>query len=112
MRNLLAEDKDKPTTLLGLPLYKVVARLDALLFVLKSCKGQTCVKPWQALHPAGNVLNLYDALAHRFDNFYEVQQRKIQYRRCEMGYIKDAEGLQFETDGIVYRQNLHWSEWV
>jgi hypothetical protein len=94
------------------PFEKVIARLDALLFVLKSCKGQTCVRPWHALHPAGNVQNLHDALASRFDVFYEQQQKKVHYDRCELGYILDAEGPQFETDGLVYRQGVRWSEWV
>jgi hypothetical protein len=94
------------------PFEKVIARLDALLFVLKSCRGQTCVRPWHALHPAGNVQNLHDALASRFDVFYEQQQKKVRYDRCELGYILDAEGPQFETDGLVYRHGVRWSEWV
>ena len=98
--------------LLGFPLYKVAARLDSLLFVLKSCKAQTCIQPWRALHPAGNVENLHDALSPRYDHFYEVQQKKVEYNRCEAGYIVDAEGPQFEKDGLVYRYNSHWSDWV
>ena len=80
--------------------------------MLKSCKGQTCVRPWHALHPAGNVENLHHALSSRFDVFYEQQQKKVGYNRCEMGYLPDAEGPQFETDGLVYRQGARWSEWV
>lgn len=91
---------------------KVLARLDALLFVLKSCKGPSCVRPWHALHPEGDVHNLRDALSSRFDVFYEQQQEKVRYSRCELGYILDAEGPQFETDGLVYRDGARWSEWV
>ncbi|KAL2130068.1 hypothetical protein VTI74DRAFT_6925 [Chaetomium olivicolor] len=112
LNNLLHSSATPPTTLLGVPFAKVIARLDALLFVLKSCKGQTCVRPWHALHPAGNVQNLHDALSSRFDVFYEQQQKKVSYNRCEMGYIPEAEGAQFETDGLVYRQGVRWSEWV
>ncbi|OIW22676.1 arylsulfatase-like protein [Coniochaeta ligniaria NRRL 30616] len=112
LKNLLHADEKAPENVLGLPLTKVVARLDSLLFVLKSCKGQTCVRPWQALHPAGNVQNLHDALAARFDDFYETQQKKVRYDRCELGQILDAEGPQFERDGLVYRHNARWDNWV
>jgi hypothetical protein len=37
---------------------QVTPRLDALLMVLKSCKGVTCTDPWGALHPQGDVKNL------------------------------------------------------
>ena len=112
LHNLLHEGEVAPQALLGYPLAKVVARLDSLLFVLKSCKGRTCTKPWRALHPAGNVGNLHDALSPRFDNFYETQQKRIEYSRCEAGYIVDAEGPQFEREGFVYRHGAQWHEWV
>ncbi|KAF2704668.1 Arylsulphatase [Pleomassaria siparia CBS 279.74] len=113
LKNLLARDvKVEQQTLLGFPLTKVVARLDSLLFVLKSCKGRTCIQPWRALHPAANVENLHDALSPRYDHFYEVQQQRVEYSRCEAGYIVDAEGPQFERDGAVYRHGTRWSEWV
>ncbi|KAJ0417558.1 arylsulfatase [Aspergillus carlsbadensis] len=96
----------------GLPIWKVIARLDSLLFVLKSCKGQTCRKPWQALHPNGDVETLKDALAEEFDNFYEVEQRRVEYNFCSNGYLVDAEGPMWETDGLVYRGGLTWDQWV
>ncbi|KAK1753397.1 arylsulfatase-like protein [Echria macrotheca] len=112
LHNLLHPDEAAPTEILGVPFAKVVSRLDSLLFVLKSCKGQTCTRPWQALHPTGNVQNLKDALAQRFDHFYGEQQKRVSYDRCELGYILDAEGPQFETDGLVYRHGARWDEWV
>ena len=114
LRNLLHPDEKAhvPVTILGVSFDKVVARLDSLLFVLKSCKGKTCTRPWHALHPAGNVLNLKDALAVRFDDFYLTQQKRVSFDRCEMGYIVDAEGPQFEKDGFAYRQGTPWHEWV
>lgn len=111
MKNLLS-DESTQTSLLGHNLSKVVARLDSLLFVLKSCKGQTCTQPWKALHPAGNVNDLHDALSTRYDRFYEQEQLRVKYNRCEAGYIVDAEGPQFEKDGLVYRYNSRWSDWV
>lgn len=101
-----------PAELLGVSLEKVTARLDGLLFVLKSCKGTTCTHPWRALHPEGSVENLRDALSPRFDEFYVQQQKKVSYSRCESGYIVDSEGPQFERDGLVYRNGIKWSEWV
>ncbi|EAQ83082.1 hypothetical protein CHGG_10900 [Chaetomium globosum CBS 148.51] len=109
LNNLLHDTAKPPATLIGVPFEKVIARLDALLFVLKSCKGQTCVRPWHALHPAGNVQNLHDALSSRFDTFYEQEQKKVSYNRCETGYLVDAEGPQFETDGLAYRQGVRWN---
>jgi hypothetical protein len=98
--------------LLGIPISKVVARLDSLLLVLKSCKGERCVRPWKSLHPAGNVATLKEALSPDFDSFYEKEQVRVNYNRCEPGYIIDAEGPQFELDGLVYRDGVKWSEWV
>ncbi|KAF2008124.1 arylsulfatase-like protein [Amniculicola lignicola CBS 123094] len=112
LKNLLAKESSAETVL-GFPVHKVVARLDSLLFVLKSCKGLTCTQPWRALHPAGNVGNLRDSLSARYDHFYETDQKKVEYSRCEAGYILDAEGPQFEKDGLVYRYgNSRWSDWV
>ncbi|KAK3989763.1 alkaline-phosphatase-like protein [Cladorrhinum sp. PSN332] len=112
INNLLHKDSAPPTHLLGVPFEKVISRLDSLLFVLKTCKGRTCIKPWEALHPQGNVANLHDALSTRFDVFYEQQQKKVSYNRCELGYLPEAEGPQFDTDGVVYRKGIHWSEWT
>jgi hypothetical protein len=111
VNNLLRPDKIAPTHLLGFPIEQVTARLDSLLFVLKSCKGATCTYPWRALHSNGNVENLLDALSPRFDHFY-LHQQKVSYSSCEAGYIVNAEGPQFELDGLVYRDGLKWSEWA
>lgn len=97
--------------ILGVSKEKLVSRLDSLLFVLKSCKAKTCTHPWEALHPQGNVASLQDALSARFDVFYATQT-SVRFDRCEMGYILDAEGPQFETDGLVWRHGVRWSEWT
>ncbi|KAE8450080.1 hypothetical protein EG329_006861 [Mollisiaceae sp. DMI_Dod_QoI] len=81
-------------TLLGLPLSKVLPRLDALLMVTKSCKGKTCVDPWSVIHPAGNVKTLADALNPRFDVFYTTIAESVRFDRCELGYILESEGPQ------------------
>jgi hypothetical protein len=86
--------------ILGLPLFKVLPRLDALLMVTKSCKGHTCTHPWEVIHPQGDVATLADALDERFDAFYlnEVASR-IKFEKCELGYIVESEGPQ---DVVVF----------
>lgn len=52
-----------------------------------------------------------DALSPEFDRFYDMQAR-LEYGRCEQGYLVDAEGPQFETDGNTYWKHSQWSEWT
>lgn len=81
---------------------KLISRLDSLLLVLKSCRGDSCRYPWIALHPNGNVQNLRDALNPRYDAFYKGQPR-VGFESCELGYIASAEGPQFKGDGRVFK---------
>ncbi|KAI1372803.1 Arylsulphatase [Hypoxylon crocopeplum] len=112
MVNLLHPDEIAPDTIAGAPLDKVVSRLDSLLFVLKTCKAETCIHPWRALHPAGNVESLRDALSPRFDSFYEDRSMKIEFDRCEMGFLLDAEGPQFKDDDFLSTFDPKWHEWT
>ncbi|KAI1735284.1 arylsulfatase-like protein [Xylaria scruposa] len=111
MVNLLHPDEKSTGMLLGIPLHKVVQRLDSLLFVLKSCRAQTCIHPWQALHPGGSVETLQDALSPRFDSFYETRTNRIRFDRCEPGYILDAEGAQYEQE-LLESDLRGWHEWT
>jgi hypothetical protein len=87
----------------------VITRLDSILLVLKSCKGSTCIKPWDVLHPDGEVQNLQDALGSQYDRFYASQAR-VSYDRCERGYIVESEGPQ---EALSYsRYGLSWDAWV
>jgi arylsulfatase A-like enzyme len=107
-------------TIMGRSVSSVTARLDSLLFVLKSCKGETCVKPWEALHPDGSVSSLKEALDGKYDAFYEEEQLRVAFTACELGYILSAEGPQFNgsvgTSGVsakVYeRDGLPWDVWT
>ncbi|CAI7597267.1 unnamed protein product [Penicillium viridicatum] len=72
---------------------QIIARLDALMLVLKSCEGDACRYPWRQLHPAGKVNSLADALDSGFDTFY-ANQPKVSFSSCEHGYIISAEGPQ------------------
>lgn len=82
------------TTLLprSIPLVTLLPRLDALLMVLKSCKGRTCTHPWSVVHPAGDVTSLGEALREEFDDFYQTQQNKVVFDKCEKGYFPESEG--------------------
>ena len=53
--NMIYEDGDEPklTTTSKTTLSRLLSRLDALVMVLKTCKGQSCVYPWDELHPSG-----------------------------------------------------------
>jgi hypothetical protein len=95
MANLL-DPKTKPVSnykLLGHPYGKVVARLDALLLVLKTCKQDSCVDPWKSLHPAGNVKNLKDAMSSRYDHFYEMEMasKRVAFEGCALGQLLGQE---------------------
>ncbi|KAI0513279.1 arylsulfatase-like protein [Xylaria bambusicola] len=112
MNNLLHPDAGSGITLLGLPLEKVRQRLDALLFVLKSCRAESCIHPWRELHPAGNVETLKDALSSRFDEFYATETENIKFDRCEMGYLVDAEGPQFKQTSPKVGVREDWHIWT
>lgn len=81
-------------TILGIPISKVLPRLDTLLMVTKSCKGHTCVHPWSVIHPAGNVKTLEGALNKRYDKFYASVSESVSFKKCELGYILESEGPQ------------------
>ena len=101
-----SESRESHHKLLGLPLSKVLPRLDALLMVSKSCAGQTCRDPWSVIHPTTNVLTLKDALAPKYDAFYLNKiTKQVYFDKCELGYILESEGPQkpsiFE-EGVDY----------
>jgi arylsulfatase A-like enzyme len=103
-----SKSSDEDIKLLGTDISLVISRLDALMMVLKSCKGGTCIEPWKVLHPRGDVHSLSDALQVRFNSFYR-HQAKVAYDRCELGYIIDAEGPQ---EPYQYRKGWNWHSWV
>jgi len=135
MNNLLAPTKSESespsankTLIAGLPAEKVASRLDALLFVLKSCWGVACREPWQQLHPADdNVRSLADALHPRFDEIYSAKQTRVRYEFCANGYLVDAEGPMWGEDAdededededeevsvhLLMRDGVRWEEWI
>lgn len=97
MNNLLADTLNisnvPQKTLMGRPLQQVVARLDALMMVLKSCVETECTHPWLQLHPRGSVNTLQGALAPKYDHFYQSQP-KVTFSACKFGYLPEYEGPQ------------------
>ncbi|KAF5557612.1 arylsulfatase [Fusarium napiforme] len=78
------------------PLLSIVSRLDALMMVMESCKGETCIKPWTILHPYGDVNSLKDALNNKYDSFYlqAAEKNSVSFGMCMPGYVVTAEGPQ------------------
>ena len=109
MNNIYPTSSSEPEhTILGIPVSKVLPRLDALLMVTKSCKGHTCVHPWSVIQPAGNVKTLAGALNKRFDNFYASVSASVSFEKCELGYILESEGPQ---QGVVFREG-NGDDWL
>jgi N-acetylglucosamine-6-sulfatase len=103
MDNLFLQDKSTEITLSGTAgdgtitttIGTLLNRLDALLLVQKSCAGDDCRQPWEALHTAGDVQSLKDALATQYDDFY-INLPKVAWDQCDRGYIKEMEGIMWD----------------
>lgn len=106
--NNLALPSKWRSLILNQPISKLQARLDALLLVLKTCKASSCTDPWSVIHPKGDVVNLEDALAPKYDEFY-AKQPKVSFSKCELGYITSSEGPQ---TGNSYHGGELWPHWV
>ncbi|KAH7235071.1 alkaline-phosphatase-like protein [Fusarium solani] len=92
VRNLLsAEHSSASYSLRGRSFDQITPRLDALMMVLKSCKGRTCVEPWRELHPSGDVNSLLESLKPEFDAFYQ-DQPKVSFSDCKVAYFPEFEG--------------------
>lgn len=94
----------------GFDITRLAGRVDALLLVLKSCKGNECRDPWKQLHPSGEVNNLKDAMNERFDNTYK-KLTKIRFNKCFTDGTIDlgAEGPQW-NGGLLNRDGLEFFE--
>lgn len=94
--------------ILGRSLSQAINRLDALLLVLKSCQGATCIDPWDVLQPADSVRSLQDALDEQYDGLYD-NQPQVSFDWCDAGYIIEAEGPQAP---LTSRHGISWDVWV
>ncbi|KAI7826154.1 alkaline-phosphatase-like protein [Gamsiella multidivaricata] len=80
-------------------------RLDALLNVLRTCKGPTCRDPWSVIHAQKSeedtnkkdkdhhksVKSLKDALNKKYDQFY-ANLPKFSFKDCLQYYLTENEG--------------------
>ncbi|KAH8884096.1 Arylsulphatase [Thozetella sp. PMI_491] len=101
MRNLFVDGFNNQScssreslTSFGVSVYQLASRLDALLFLLKSCKGESCRHPWETLMPGQNVKSLHDALVQKYDTFFGSVPR-VSFTSCQAGYIVSEEGPQY-----------------
>lgn len=91
MTNLAFADLTLAPSSSEMDLWKVQQRLDTLLMVLKTCKGDTCRNPWKTMHPDGSAQSLGDAMKTQYDNCY-LQQERVKFSRCAPGFLKELEG--------------------
>ncbi len=85
---------------------KLLDRLDGLLLVLKTCKGEVCHRPYSTLFPdinltGGEVYTFSQALEGRFDEYFRGLP-KVQYDKCELGYQSRLEKPDW-NDRLAYR---------
>ena len=106
--NFTYKPNEQATAANPFPINRLESRLEALLLVLKSCKAITCIKPWLALHPGGKVTTLKDAMDPKFDAFYEQQQNRISFSKCEPGYIIKSEGPQTYKQYSANQARFSW----
>jgi N-acetylglucosamine-6-sulfatase len=95
-----AANAESTSSLAGRPLTQIMDRLDALMLVLKTCKGNVCIEPWKSLHPAENVKNLAQALSVNFDGFY-AELPKVKFEFCALGYLAWNEMPNFGPSLVV-----------
>jgi len=81
-----------PPIMSNIQVQPLIYRLDALLMVLKTCKGRQCTHPWEQLHPTRDVSSLRDALAPHYDDFYEREVVRVAFDQCEQAYVLESEG--------------------
>lgn len=99
----------------------VVARLDALVLVLRDCKADVCRRPWKSLHPDESVSSLAAALDTSFDRFYDGQPR-MSFDGCGggSGYLKELETAahihpyeqESKVGGGIGEEFQYGNEWI
>lgn len=72
--NNLGRSSLSPSSFVG----RLSTRLDALLLVLKDCRGDVCRHPWATVFPDAGVRSLSDALRDEYDAYFE-ELPKVKY---------------------------------
>ncbi|KAI4598774.1 hypothetical protein KJ359_002666 [Pestalotiopsis sp. 9143b] len=100
-------------TIAGWGITSLTARLNGLLLTLKACKGKVCTRPWNTLHPQGDVQNLRDAMNPVYDDFYENQQHAVTFSECALGQILAVEGaLEPISYAATDQREARWEDWT
>ncbi|KAK8133688.1 arylsulfatase precursor [Apiospora sp. TS-2023a] len=115
INNIYADSTNQ--TVYGRDKPNLIARVDALLLTLKACQGAVCRRPWESLHPAGDVHSLRDAMAPQFDDFYLRQQPRVAFSECKLGYLAEFEGtMQPSIYGAATAEGVgmlaRWEDWT
>ena len=100
------------STSLAVSDHKLATRLDSLIFVMKSCKADTCRMPWEALMPGSGVNTLIEALDSKYDDFFANEVPRVSFTKCEPGYIIASEGPQFQNWTDPFKVQARDSDWV
>ena len=115
MNNLY--EHEAGATAFGYDLDRLISRVDALLLTLKACKGKVCTRPWEHLHPKGNVKSLKDALRDEYDDFYLHQQKRVEFQACKLGYLTEFEqplepALYLDAASGRFGRSARWHDWT
>lgn len=81
-------------------LAQMLSRLDALLLLLKDCKGRQCTHPWESYFPSGDVTSLAQALNPRYDAFFTEVVANVDFEECTKGYIPELEGPTWDRSQV------------
>lgn len=52
------------------------------------------------LFPAGEVHSLEDAIEPMFDGFFETKVKRVEFEKCEKGYIPESEGSVWDKSQV------------
>lgn len=124
MHNYFADQSSaEKYELFNRPFSAVIDRLDALLVILKECKGRTCTDPWET----HGEESLKSALSPKLDAYF-LEKPKVAFSSCELGYIREAEqnraaigtgsdewidqGHGTDEQQQTFRYNGRWHDWV
>lgn len=102
-------DQFKITVRDGYTVGRVRPRLDALLLLLKDCKGRQCTHPWGSYFPAGEVRNLKQALNPAYNAFF-ASLAKVDLEECTQGYIPEDEGPGWNESQVYTIVDEVWLE--
>lgn len=87
---------------------QMLQRVDAMLLLLKDCKGRQCTHPWQSYFPAGEVSSLAQALDPRYDAFFAKAVASVDMEECTKGYIPELEGPAWNASQIFAMTDEVW----